>query len=452
MSGHALLGGAYRRRFLVLLFFVCLFNLADRAVFSVMAPLMRAELHLTDGQIGILQGLSFALLYGGLGLPVGWLADRYSRIRIIAIATAIWSAATTASGLATNYAQMLLTRVCVGMGEAGFTAPTSSLVADHFPPQRRASAMGVIMLGLPVGTVIGAVGGGYVGQQFGWRAAFFALGLPGLAIALLAMWLLREPPRGLADGPTAASAQAQAKRDLPSLGAVFRHLFASPTLRNVLIGGSICAVGIQGVAQFMPLFFVRTFSMPIREAATLFGLVSGGSLAIGLLAGGFGTDRAARHDPRWPALGPAIALLVTPVLFIIGFGQSTVTPTVVLLVGGCIGAMIHYGPTIGIIQNRTPVDMRSTAAAIFAMCYALAGTGIGPTFVGFASDHLAALAFDGDYARLCAPGRTAAEFTTACAAASRTGLARALMLCVLAYGWGAVHYFLAARALGREAR
>lgn len=461
MSGHALLSGAYRRRFLILLFFVCLFNLADRAVFSVMAPLMRAELHLTDGQIGILQGLSFALLYGGLGLPVGWLADRFSRVRIIAIATAIWSAATTASGLATNYTQMLLTRVCVGMGEAGFTAPTSSLVADHFPPQRRASAMGVIMLGLPVGTVIGAVGGGFVGQQFGWRAAFFVLGIPGLVVALLAAWLLREPPRGLADAAREANAvrdtnadpaTAAGRAEGPSLGSVFRHLFTSPVLRNVVIGGSICSIGIQGVAQFMPLFFVRTFDMPIREAATLFGLVSGGSLAVGLLAGGFGTDRAAQRDARWHALGPAIALVLTPALFIIGFGQSTVAPTVVLLVGGCIGAMIHYGPTVGVIQNRTPVAMRSTAAAIFAMFYALSGTGIGPTFVGFASDHLAALAFDGNYAQVCAPGRTAADAAAACGAAARHGLSRALMLCVLAYGWGAVHYFLAARALGRERR
>ncbi len=452
MSEHALLSGAYRRRFLILLFFVCLFNLADRAVFSVMAPLMRAELHLTDGQIGILQGLSFALLYGGLGLPVGWLADRFSRVRIIAIATAIWSAATTASGLATNYSTMLLTRVCVGMGEAGFTAPTSSLVADHFPPQRRASAMGIVMLGLPVGTVIGAVGGGLVGQQFGWRAAFFVLGIPGLIVALLAAWLLREPPRGLADAARDAAATPAAAGPAPSVGTVFRHLFGSPVLRNVVIGGSICSIGIQGVAQFMPLFFVRSFDMPIREAATLFGLVSGGSLAVGLLLGGFGTDRAAARDVRWPALGPAIALVITPVLFIIGFGQSAVAPTVVLLVGGCIGAMIHYGPTVGTIQNRTPVAMRSTAAAIFAMFYALSGTGIGPTFVGFASDHLASLAFDGNYAQVCAPGRTAADAAAACGAAARQGLSRALMLCVLAYGWGAVHYFLAARALGRERR
>jgi predicted MFS family arabinose efflux permease len=448
MSEPDLLGAAYRRRFVVLMFFVCLFNLADRAVFSVMAPLMRLELGLTDSQIGILQGVSFALLYGGLGLPVGRLAERHSRVRIIAIATAVWSAATTLSGLATNYLQMMLTRIGVGMGEAGFTAPTSSLVADHFPPRQRASAMGVIMLGLPVGTLVGAVGGGIIGQNFGWRAAFFALGLPGLAVAVLAWYLLREPPRGLADGHRAPPAGQV--REVPPLGAVFRHLFSVPTLRHIVIGGAICAIGIQGVAQFMPLFFVRSFSMPVAQAASLFGLVSGGSLAVGLLLGAFGTDRAALRDARWPAFGPAIALVITPVLFILGFGQQAVAPMVLLLVGGCIGAMIHYGPTVGMIQNLTPVSMRSSAAAIFAMLYALSGTGIGPTFVGIASDHLAANAFDGAYALTCAPGRIAAESAAACTAASRHGLTRALMLCVLAYGWGAIHYFLAARTLRRD--
>ena len=137
-SAHPLLGDSYRRRFVLILFIVCFFNLADRAVFSVLAPLIRVDLGLSDTQIGLLQGLSFALLYGGLGLPIGRLAERRSRIGIIAIATAFWSVATVFSGAAMNFTQMLLTRIGVGMGEAGFTAPTSSLVADHFPRERRA--------------------------------------------------------------------------------------------------------------------------------------------------------------------------------------------------------------------------------------------------------------------------------------------------------------------------
>ncbi|MEY2854898.1 MAG: hypothetical protein RL030_2030 [Pseudomonadota bacterium] len=439
---HPLLSDAYRRRFIAILFIVCFFNLADRAVFSVLAPLIRVDLGLSDTQIGLLQGLSFALLYGGLGLPIGRLAERRSRIGIIAFATAFWSVATVFSGAAMSFAQMLLTRVGVGMGEAGFTAPTSSLVADHFPRERRASAMSVIMLGLPIGSMVGAIGAGLIAQQWGWRAAFFAFGIPGILVALLVWRCLSDPPRGLVEGGRAAPA------NIPPLSAVFSHLWNTKTLRWIVIGGAICSIGIQGVAQFMALYFVRSFHMPISAAAALFGLISGIALSAGLLVGGLGTDRASVRDPRWWVLAPAIALLVTAVCFNVGFRSPSLVVAVTLIALGCVGAMIHYGPTVGLIQNLTPVNMRSTAAAAFAMLYALAGTGIGPTFVGFASDRFATRAFgSGDYLAQCRPGRIAPELMERCAEAAQYGLVRALSLCVLAYAVAALFYWLASRNL-----
>ena len=438
----ALLTTRYRARFLAILFLVCFFNLADRTVFSVLVPLIRVDLQLSDTQIGMLQGLAFALLYGGLGIPVGWLAERYSRVGIIAIATAFWSIATALSGTATNFMQMLLARVGVGTGEAGFTAPTSSLVADHFPRERRASAMSLIMLGLPLGAMLGALLAGVIAERWGWRAVFYAFGIPGLLVALL-VWLgLTEPHRGLADGATA-------QRQQPSpLRAVFSHIWTVPSLRWIVIGGSICSIGIQGVAQFMVLYFVRGFQMPISRAAALFGLVSGASLAVGLVAGAFGTDRASSRDVRWWVIAPAIALVLTTLCFVTGFRSSDMTVAVTLISLGCMGAMIHYGPTVGLIQNLTPVNMRSSTAAVFAMFYALAGTGIGPTFVGFASDRIAASALgQAGYLQLCRPGATAAEIATACAAAARSGLIGALTLCVLAYAVAAIFYALASRTL-----
>ena len=247
MSTADLLGERYRRRFVAVLFLVCFFNLADRTIFSVLAPLIRVDLGLSDTQIGLLQGLSFALLYGGLGIPIGRLAERYSRIGIIAFATAFWSIATTMSGFASSFVQMLLTRVGVGMGEAGFTAPTSSLVADHFPRARRASAMSLIMLGLPIGAMAGAILAGIIAQHWGWRAGFFVFGVPGLLVALLVWRGLTDPPRGLADGGKAHTGP------VPSLSAVFAHLWRVPALRWIVIGGAICSIGIQGVAQFMAL-------------------------------------------------------------------------------------------------------------------------------------------------------------------------------------------------------
>jgi hypothetical protein len=221
-----------------------------------------------------------------------------------------------------------------------------------------------------------------------------------------------------------------------------------PSLRWIVIGGSICSIGIQGVAQFMVLYFVRSFQMPISAAAALFGIVSGASLAVGLVLGAFGTDRASARDVRWWVIGPAIALLLTTLCFVIGFRSASLPVAVAFIAAGCLGAMIHYGPSVGLIQNLTPVNMRSSAAAIFAMFYALAGTGIGPTFVGFASDRIAAANLgQPGYLELCRPGATAAEMATTCAESASAGLIGALTLCVLAYAVSAVFYALASRTL-----
>ncbi|MEP7312731.1 MAG: MFS transporter [Pseudomonadota bacterium] len=450
MTPGDLLGAAYKRRFIVILFFVCLFNLGDRAVFSVTAPAIRAELGMNDFQIGILQGFCFALLYGGLGIPIGRLAERYRRTRIIAIATATWSLATVLTGLTGNFVQMMLARVAVGMGEAGFTAPTTSLVADHFPPRQRASAMSVIWLGLPVGTLVGAIGGGMIAQAYGWRAAFFALGLPGLLVAIVAWFALREPLRGLADASTRPASAAPSATEVPPFREVLRHIIRVRTLRHMMLGAGICTIGVQGVAQFMPLMFTRMFSMPIGKAAMLFGLVSGTSLAVGLLLGAFGTDRASLRDERWPAWGPTIALVVAPLFYVAGFSQTSIAPTAALLIGGGILAMIYYGPSLGMLQNLVPSSMRASAAAVFGMLTALIGTGVGPTFVGFASDRIATAQFaGGDYLALCAGplGGRAVELHAACSQAALLGLRYAIILSVLSFAWAAIHYFLASRSL-----
>lgn len=442
MTAHRLLTGRYRTRFVAILFLVCFLNLADRAVFSVLVPLIRVDLRLSDSQIGLLQGLAFALLYGGLGIPLGWLAERYSRIGIIALATTFWSAATAFSGLATNFGHMLLARFGVGMGEAGFTAPTSSLVADHFPRERRASGMALIMLGLPIGSMMGALLAGQIASHWGWRTAFFAFGIPGPLIALLVWFGLTEPPRGLADGLKTAN------RPPPRLRVVFSHVWKVVSLRWIVIGGSICSIGIQGVAQFMVLYFVRSFHMPISAAAALFGVVSGGSLAVGLVVGAFGTDRASARDVRWWVIAPAVALVLTMICFVVGFRSTSLTMSVTLISLGCLGAMVHYGPTVGLIQNLTPVNMRSSTSAVFAMLYALAGAGIGPTFVGFASDRIASAAFgQTGYVELCRPGATASALAASCADAARSGLIGALSFCVLSYAVAAVFYALASRTL-----
>ena len=232
---------------------------------------------------------------------------------------------------------------------------------------------------------------------------------------------------------------------------MFAHLWRVRTLRYIVIGGSICSIGIQGVAQFMVLYLVRTFGLPISTAGAVFGLLSGASLAVGLLVGGFGTDRASSRDVRWWVLGPAIALVITAIAFNVGFRAGGLGLALTLIALGNVGAMIHYGPTIGLIQNLTPVNMRSSTAAVFAMFYALAGTGIGPTFVGFMSDYSAGGKFAaGDYIEACRPGSVAAGMEASCSAAARSGLTEALATCVLAYAVAALFYALASRHLRHD--
>ena len=365
---------------------------------------------------------------------------------IIAAATAVWSLATILSGAATSFLFMMVARVAVGMGEAGFSAPAASLVADQFSARRRASACSLIWLGLPIGTLLGAIGGGLIAQAHGWRMAFVALGAPGLVVALLVWWLLHEPVRGLVDG-------VAPPRVVPPFAAVVRHVLAMRTLRHIMIGGAVCTIGVQGVAQFMPLLFTRLFHMPIGAAAGLFGLVSGVSLSLGLLLGALGTDRLSHTDERWPAWGPALALLLAPLCYLLGFSQHSVPAMAALLIGGGVMAMVYYGPSVGVLQNLTPPSMRASTSAVFAMLTALVGTGVGPTFVGFASDRLAALSFaGGHYAQFCSPrGPTAgADIAQRCSEAASMGLRQAMMLSVLSFAWAAVHFYLASRSLRED--
>jgi predicted MFS family arabinose efflux permease len=437
-----LLTRGYRALFVGTMFVVCLFNFADRTVFAVLAQPIKQDLHLTDFQLGILQGFSFALLYAGLGLPLGRLAERASRIRIVGIATIVFSIATTFCGLAGNLWQMMLARIGVGVGEAGFTAPTSSLVADHFPRERRASTMALVMLGTPVGTLFGALVGGVVAGLFGWRMAFFALGLPGALTGIAVMLLLTEPPRGLVDG---APPTVQAPPDFAAFLAVLRRKRA---LLLVIIGGGIAGFGMTSISQFLAVFLARAHHMSVREAATAYGLITAIALGTGLLVGSFGTDWLAKRDARWPAWGSALGLCIAPLIYWLAFSATdTSTASVLLTVAGAV-LLLFYGPTSGMIQNMLEPRMRATGAAVFAMLYTLIGAGLGPAFVGFMSDHLAERAFPGGhYLQQCPAGP---HPTAACLDASIQGIRGALMVAVCLLFLASLCYFVAARRLRED--
>ncbi|MBN8816835.1 MAG: MFS transporter [Sphingomonas sp.] len=431
-----------------MLFAVCAMNFADRAVFSALAQTIKADLRLSDLELGLLQGLVFALLYALVGLPIGLLAERHSRKRIVAAATAIWSAATLATGLATNFLQLAASRLIVGMGEAGFTPCAASMVGDVAPRDKRASTMSLVLLGTPVGIFAGATIAGLIAASWGWRAAFVAFSIPGLIIAALFLLIVEEPHRGMTDN-TAAPESA------PPIGTFLATVAGNRSLVWVIAGGSLAGFGMTSISQFLAVFLARAHGLGVREAAATFGSVSGISIALGLLVGSFGTDYLSRRDPRWPAWGAAIGLVCAPPIYLAAFHAGSLSVSIALLLLAGSFLLMFFGPTAGMIQNLLPPRMRASGVALYTLLYTLIGSGLGPVFVGGMSDLFAARAYGTSYTIDCphglAPAGALAERAASCAAASASGIQMALSLAVLSLFVAGACFLLAAPGLKRSA-
>lgn len=447
-AGQSLLTRSYKSWLVAVLLLVNTLNFADRAILAVLAQPIKEDLKLTDADLGLLQGLGFAILYSVLGLPLGWLAERVSRKRLIAACVAVWSAMTAACGMATGFVSLLLGRVGVGVGEAGFQPSMTSLLADHFKANRRASMIAIVMLGSPFGFLLGQSVGGWVASEWNWRVAFFVLGVPGLLVSLVVLFTLREPPRGLAEGHLA---QAQP----PSLGTVFRALWAKPTFRHLLIGYTVSGFTLNAVAQFVLPFYLRSFGLPLAVAGAIFGVVAFTSNGLGMLAGGFGFDRLSRRDVRWPLWGPAIALALAAPLYFGAFVSTAVGVSLTFVWLANFALITYMAPSLATVQNLVGPRMRAIATAIVSMVIGLMGAGLGPWILGLASDFFATATFSaGNFITSCpggrAPAGAAASLDEACRSASGLGLRYALMSVLVLFFWAAVHYLLAARTMRRD--
>jgi predicted MFS family arabinose efflux permease len=445
-----LLEPAYRARFLFIMFLVCLFDFADRSVFTVTARTIAAEFGLNDTEIGLLGGFMFAALYSFVGIPIGRLAEHKSRIRIVSVCTAIWSAATVACGMAVNFFTLALGRIGVGFGEAGFMGPANSLNSDHHAAEKRASRMSLILLGTPIGSLLGATIGGWAAdpEAWGnWRYAFWILGAGGLVTAGLVLFALREPQRGLVDD------LPRSPKPPPDFKTFLALVATKRALLFVIIGGSLASIGMSSISNFMAIFLERFHEMPAREAGPLFGTITAVSLTIGLLVGSWGSDFLAKRDRRWWAWGPAIGLSCAPIIYIAAFSADTRAATTALLIAAGASLLLFYGPTVAMIQNLVAPKMRATGAAFYSMLYAMIGYGVGPPLVGFTSDLVASASFTGDGAyRATCPGGIAREgageaLMSACQTAAATGIQRALMIAVCVFFAAAVAYLIASRSL-----
>ena len=440
----------YRGWFLLLLVLIYASSFVDRIIVAVVGQAVKIDMSLSDFQVGLLGGLAFSVFYSVLGLPIARLADKFNRVVLISISIVAWSAMTALCGTAAAW-QLMLYRLGVGVGEAGSTPTSHSLIADEFGPRRRASALAIYALGPPIGVLAGAFGGGWLVQHLGWRPVFYVVGLPGLVFGLLAWLTLREPQRGGADG-AAASTNASA----PPLSEVFKLLTSSRAFVQMLLGTVIGAFGQYGINLFIPMYFIRVYNMSFAQAGLIFGLVLGVGGIIGNTLGGVSADWASAKDRRWyariPALGTGLGFPLLALAFLAGQWQVSVA----LLFIGTILLNTWNGPTFAVVQSIVEPRMRATASAIVFLLMNLIGQGLGTPVVGFLSDRFASQLFtQGNFQAVCtapkgphgAVAMLQGPFASACHDASANGVRYAMLTASVVLIWSAFHYFRAARHL-----
>jgi predicted MFS family arabinose efflux permease len=392
-------------------------NFIDRTIINIVQQPMKEELGLSDTQLGLLGGTAFSLFYSVLGIPIARLAERRSRPGIIAAAIGTWSLFTAGCGAAGSFAQLFLLRMGVGVGEAGGTPPSHALIADMYPPDRRATAIGIYSLGVPLGILLGAVAGGMAAQWLGWRLAFVAAGLPGLILAPAVLLLIREP-----------RATATHREDvLPSLGAAARRLCRIPSFVHLAAGIVIASTAGYALLAFTATLLVRRFGMDLAEAGFATGIVTGLAAGIGTFAGGVLADRLGRRNPRYQMRVPAIGVALAALLFMLGYQAPAGIAMLTLLFAAGMFQFLYLGPTYAVAQSLAPQSMRATASALLLLVVNLIGLGVGPPLLGWASDRF-----------MAATGDSAAS------------LAMAMALMATLFLWSAAHYWRASQHLPRD--
>lgn len=419
MTNSKLLPGAWTA--LVFLFVISLFNYMDRFVLSVLLPSIKADLTLSDTQLGLI-ATAFTWSYVLFGIPFARIADRHSRKTLISISLAVWSAMTAACGFAQNFIQLAAARIFIGIGEAGATPPAHSLISDYFPKAVRTKALSIYGIGAPVGIMVGFTLASWLAETYDWRIAFFVLGVPGVIFAVLAYLMIKEPPRGSADSDARA---AEAEETL-SFWVCVKTLLSSPTYRHIAFATGLYTVVYIGVLSWLPSYFVRSFEISLTQVGLWLAMSLGISQLIGMLCAGVLTDILIKRSVRWYAWLPAAAMFISTPLFLIVFGtDNAILAAVALAPAFMIG--IFQGPaTFAAIQGISHLRMRAMAVALFLLIVNIIGGTIGPLFTGWLSDQFVA-------------------------SYGEDSLKWSLMLVSIVFGlWAGVHYALAGRTIEKE--
>jgi len=459
---------AYKRLVTLLLMAAYTFNSMDRSIISIIASPLKADLELTDTQLGLLGGTAFALLYAFGGIPMARLAERFSRVNIITGALIAWSSLTALCGAAATFTQLLLIRAGVGIAEAGCSPPAHSLISDYFEPARRSSALSIYSCGISLGYILAAVVGGYVAQHWGWRIACAMVGLPGVATAILIRLIVREPPRGYSDAATPVKPVALAfslRSEVRELRAVANALVLDRPVLHMVLGITIGAFAAYGFYAFVPPYFSRAFGLGYATIGVIAGLSGGVAVGIGIVAGGYIADFLAKRSARWyawvPALGGVIAL---PFYGFAMLQADWRTATWALSLAGFF-QYASLGPTFGVVQNVVSTRRRATATALLYICLSGVALGSGPAFTGWAIDRFAQAALESprhdrttnggiSFTHMCPGGAAPPSASAATKSACQTTLAlatqRGLLLTLVFFGWASLHYLLAAAGIGKS--
>jgi MFS family permease len=402
-SGSRIEGAGPGGRVLLILLLAYIFNFIDRQIIGVLAVPIKTELLLSDKQLGLMGGIAFALFYSGLAIPIAWLADRKSRVNIIAGSVALWSLFTALCGVAQNFWHLFLARMGVGIGEAGGVAPSYALISDFYPKEKRSRALAFFSLGIPIGSALGVFFGGWIASHLDWRSAFLIVGLAGLPAALLVRLFVPEPPRGGFDeGPSEAA---------PPFATVAATLARNPSFWLLSFGAASGSILGYGLIFWLPSFFARSVDLtpmaPIlgmlpdwfaggAEPALLRVSIFYGSIVLvggvaGTWLGGWFGDRTGPTDPGAYARIPAICFVVAAPCFALGIFASSLWLCWLLFAIGQMLALAWLGPVIAAVQHIVPPNMRATASASFLFINNLIGIGFGIFFLGFMSDTMTPL-------------------------------------------------------------
>jgi len=372
---------SYRRYVLVVLTLVYSLNFIDRQILVILQESIKVDMDLSDSQLGLLTGFAFAIFYVSVGIPIARWADIGNRRNIVSLAIAVWSGMTALSGLTQNFWQLLMARIGVGVGEAGGSPPSHSIISDYYPPEQRGSALSFYSTGVYLGILFGFLIGGWINSQFGWRASFFVVGIPGFLVALLVRLTIREPVRGGLDG-RALEAPA-------TFGETLRTLREFGSFRLFAIAAGLNAFSSYGIGNFMPSFLIRSHDFTSMQVGTSLALITGIGGAMGTYFGGVLADRYGANDKRWYLWIAAIpGACSVPLMLSAVFVADPRLTLACLFFATMLGAF-YLGPTIAISHNLVSPSMRAMASAILFFILNLIGLGMGPLVVGMISDALA---------------------------------------------------------------